>query len=740
MRRGIALALVLLGGCLDRTATVCGDGRVCAPGTVCVEALDLCAEPDQVTACAGLADGAACATETIADGSCREGACLLAGCGNGVTETGELCDDGNVRSDDGCSADCRSDETCGNGVVDHDEQCDCGVEGAVSVACLGPNSTVGGLCRLDCALHCGDGLIAATEACDPAAAARVSCAGATYDRGLTTCSAACEPVVSDDACGYLGWRTTFTIGDTGIVDLAPLAVDVGFVINADNQIAPYDDTGATQPSYAAAVTMSAIWAADTDAAFAVGAAGTIVRFDGVAWTEDASGTTADLHDVRGRTASDVYAVGDAGTVRHWDGAAWTAMDAPVATALRRVAVDATRVIVVGDDGTLVVHDGAWQVVDTQTTADLLGVATLAGTSVAVGAGGTILVDDGAGWTAATTTATADLRGVYGHAVDGWFAGGDAGVLLARDADVWRPLSLGRGVSGSVGQTFVELGSTSDIRVSALGTEDIVSFEGAAWSRVAVPVVDTILAIWGSSSRDVFAVGRNGAILHHDGLTWTAQASGTGVDLRGVWGAAPDDVYAVGDAGTVLHFDGDAWTTVRTGDEPLAGVFAAPGLVLVLAPTGVHRLEGASLVVDQVMDARAVWGSSATDVWVVGDRLRHWDGVAWSGPSTTVDLHAVSGSGATSLFALGGPGAYYDGAWHNGPLADPDLTAVAGFPGRPELGVFAAGRGGELVHFDGTFLEPMIGRTQADVTALFAIDGTLFVGGTDGVLDILVFRR
>ena len=45
-----------------------------------------------------------------------------------MIEGSELCDDGNTISGDGCSANCKSDETCGNGMVDAitGEQCDDG--------------------------------------------------------------------------------------------------------------------------------------------------------------------------------------------------------------------------------------------------------------------------------------------------------------------------------------------------------------------------------------------------------------------------------------------------------------------------------------------------------------------------------------------------------------------------------------------------------------------------------------
>jgi cysteine-rich repeat protein len=63
-------------------------------------------------------------------------------CGDGILNIGEICDDGNTASGDGCSPDCRTMEAefycpypgkpcvhaiphCGNGLIDHpDEMCD----------------------------------------------------------------------------------------------------------------------------------------------------------------------------------------------------------------------------------------------------------------------------------------------------------------------------------------------------------------------------------------------------------------------------------------------------------------------------------------------------------------------------------------------------------------------------------------------------------------------------------------
>ncbi len=80
-------------------------------------------------------------------------------CGNGVTDSGEECDDGPNNSDiipDACRTNCTL-PGCGDGVVDADEVC----EQADDASCPG-------LCQLDCTCPvCGDGVVnQPDEACD----------------------------------------------------------------------------------------------------------------------------------------------------------------------------------------------------------------------------------------------------------------------------------------------------------------------------------------------------------------------------------------------------------------------------------------------------------------------------------------------------------------------------------------------------------------------------------------------
>ncbi len=116
-------------------------------------------------------------------------------CGDATAQAGEDCDDGNTNDDDACANDCTLNQppTCGNGSMDPGETCDppgtdplpvggnlcrtsctyCG-DGAVNAdeVCDDGNDVDGDSCRNDCTLNvapsCGDGeLNQLGETCDP---------------------------------------------------------------------------------------------------------------------------------------------------------------------------------------------------------------------------------------------------------------------------------------------------------------------------------------------------------------------------------------------------------------------------------------------------------------------------------------------------------------------------------------------------------------------------------------------
>jgi cysteine-rich repeat protein len=129
MKRYAIVVVVGWGGCVQSSTLTCPGGTVCPAGTTCETAAgeEWCVTPDRITACEEMADGVGCSFSG-AQGTCFDGICLPAECGNLRVDVGEQCDDANHDDGDGCSPDCRSNETCGNGIIDQvrGEQCDDG--------------------------------------------------------------------------------------------------------------------------------------------------------------------------------------------------------------------------------------------------------------------------------------------------------------------------------------------------------------------------------------------------------------------------------------------------------------------------------------------------------------------------------------------------------------------------------------------------------------------------------------
>lgn len=133
---------------LDTETHRCESGRRCRPGQVCAARQDACID--------------------------------LGGCGDGILSAvkAEVCDDGNILDGDGCSSDCKSEETCGNGIEDVRESCDDG------------NTISGDGCSADCVAEvCGNWIVDQDvgEVCDDG--------NARSDDG---CSSDCK---SNEACG-----------------------------------------------------------------------------------------------------------------------------------------------------------------------------------------------------------------------------------------------------------------------------------------------------------------------------------------------------------------------------------------------------------------------------------------------------------------------------------------------------------------------------------------------------------
>jgi hypothetical protein len=257
----------------------------------------------------------------------------------------------------------------------------------------------------------------------------------------------------------------------------------------------------------------------------------------------------------------------------------------------------------------------------------------------------------------------------------------------------------------------------------------------------------LFAVWGSASSDVYAVGgatNNGneqsAIVHFDGSRWIPIKSGEGpFYLTAISGTSAANVIAVGKGGqsAILRFDGAAWVNVSVADGLgfLQGVWAASEaeffVVSYEKTDGIAgRFDGANWTIfeDNLPPLLfAVWGASPSDVFIGGYGISHFDGNVWTsapGIDDTEMYCSFWGSSATDVFAVGNPGSpdagpftapaypsvivHYDGqSWSE--MRRNATDVLSGIWGTSPTDVFAVG-GSEaaeniwqdtILHYDGS---------------------------------------
>lgn len=138
---------------------------------------------------------------------------------------------------------------------------------------------------------------------------------------------------------------------------------------------------------------------------------------------------------------------------------------------------------------------------------------------------------------------------------------------------------------------------------ASGADYLTLGSSPKWSATDLPPIQStrlppnVTALWGTGDADVYAGTYGGHIYCWDGASWTQSFDGPGRGRGTIqaFGGAPNDVYAVGKEGTLLHFDGAAWRAVRipgppNGHELLSGALRLPdGEMLISASGDVGRL-------------------------------------------------------------------------------------------------------------------------------------------------------
>ena len=329
---------------------------------------------------------------------------------------------------------------------------------------------------------------------------------------------------------------------------------------------------------------------------------------------------------------------------------------------------------------------------------------------AAGDGGVVLRWDGTRWTQTPTTSPADpVNAIWASAADeAW---------LALDRKVWR----------WDGQRWTDTGQPAGQEIAhiwATGPRDVWMFgvgamrwDGTNWRGVPVrgaPVGAMNLAGWVSATGEVWLGGGQGRLGRGNSQEISTVSTGfPDGNLRSVWSSGAGDAIAVGDF--AVRWDGQSWQAIPAGRA-----------------------------------LNAVWGTSPSSVWAVGDNglVMFWNGQAWSVLTTGIpsspylSFNTITGSGPDDIWAFGRSGnhAHFDGQqWTSGPTAAVGNINSAWASGRGD--VWAAAENGSVVrrtaggwevlrinHPDARRLSGIWGNSNTDVWVLGSLESAFHWDG------------
>ncbi len=427
--------------------------------------------------------------------------------------------------------------------------------------------------------------------------------------------------------------------------------------------------------------------------------GTMYHYDGVSWQQVSN--PAGIAPLRGIWTSptmpgEAWATGGdsthAGTVYHYSSGAWSSRTTPSNTVPGSIFMlspnEGWATIIQSVSGILHWNGTSWTLEYTSNFY-LRSIAGGPGMTWAVGNGGTIVSRPGAGtWTRQRGAPTFNnLNAVHAlNANDAW-AVGAYNTALHYDGNSWQQ------VPALLDSSFYDVQMLSANDVYAVGSNAIAHWDGASWTRVALPP-NTLRGIAMTSPGEGWAVGDSGSIWHSSGGQWSAVSTGITRTLTAIAMDSPTHGWAVGgdlsqvysSIPALIEYTGGAWVD-RSATLP-ANVGNLEDIVL--APGGNegwavgHRLGNNERPVVHLLNG--VWSLepyeppsflnsvdmlSPDDVWAVGSpTLRRTNGL-WN----QISLPTTSTPNGVSLV----PGF---GGWAVGPygtILRYDLPAVGGTP-------------------------------------------------------------
>ncbi|MEM9490089.1 MAG: hypothetical protein AAGC55_13155, partial [Myxococcota bacterium] len=447
------------------------------------------------------------------------------------------------------------------------------------------------------------------------------------------------------------------------------------------------------------------------------------------WTDTVSGLWGMAGDSR------VIAVGDDGTIRLYDGSAWTVETSPDPFNSDLHAVWGSGfndIYAVGDNFTLLHRNsGGWAVLETagdggdDSDDDFNAIWGSGADDIYVSGDNGLRHFDGTMWTAPVLPSSVEnvpLRGIWGTGPDNVFVVGNDGTTLHYDGVYWLALRETRP------EHLYALWGTGSDNLYAVGNSGVVAYHsGVAWADTSPPTEESLNDVWGSSPTNIFAVGNDGTVFKYDGRGWTREALndsnglplGIDADLQAIWGLRANDIYVAGDDGTLLHYNGLGWSTV--------------------AP------------MDASHDFKAIWGTSTGELFLAastgsGDSERGLAlrllGDKWSEIGVSSQpLNSVWGSAVDDVWFAGefqtgtlDSLLYVDqsGLAEPSPLPgiDDDLLQVWG-SARDD--VYIVGKDGQMWRFDGERWNELDSSTAQDLHSVIRTPRGVLAAGSNGAV-------
>lgn len=413
--------------------------------------------------------------------------------------------------------------------------------------------------------------------------------------------------------------TSWTPANSGVnVDLFGVwtaGPALSFAVGANNTVLRgTNGTWTTVSVPGTSVTLNDIYGVDNQL-FAVGNDGRVLHFDtanGWKIVPVPSGfDSVPLHDVWGATGTDVSIVG-AGKILHWDGDLTEHVSPTTRTIYGIDGFSAGRAYAVTRGGGVIEFNGTDRRTDTSLPGTVLTAVHATGNqTIVVGLSGAAYVHDGTSWTSRSivpsTGTPPALRGVWASNTSIWTAGTgiyqsdsnaafvDEQVTASFNA-IWgtttpslRLYAVGQSVYTSTGGAWAP--DTTPANMPTLrgvfavpdgtwfavgdgGYAMVRSPQATAWTPIPSGVTQHLDAVWGTAADNVYAVGRQGVIVHWNGSRWRRLHTGTGEDLAAIYGSSASDVFAAGIGGTRLHFDGISWTRMSDPGFDGAGIWSS----------------------------------------------------------------------------------------------------------------------------------------------------------------------